>query len=782
MSKEASHIGEVPAADLSQEDVHAEKTFTTESEALHHVATKFGNDDEDGIAPRDDIQIVMDKIETLSIDDALAILRELLVEHEYDYNFPAVTRERITALLEGPIGVQKEVDWRLEVKTEAAINKFYSPYPEVRAITTPDDDVDMPCETIRAHFLGLVWAVIGQFTNTLFASRYPGISLSSGVLQMLVYPCGLALQLVLPDWGFTFRGTRVSLNPGPWTYKEQMLSTIIFNVGMGTAYCFYNLQTETIFYRDKWLTPGYGVMLLLSTQMMGLGFAGIMRRFVVYPIEAIWPTVLPTVALNRALLVPESRETIHGWRLTRYQWFFIAFGAMFLYFWLPGYLFTALSTFSWMTWIAPNNFKLNLITGSQSGLGFNPLPTFDWNIISQLANPLTNPLFSVVQQFAGALISACIILGLYFTNIGGSGYLPINSSSIYNNTGGSFEISKILYPDKAVVNETAYENYSPAFYSASNLMVYGAFFAFYPLTTVFIILDAWRPIWKALRLMGISAGKFFRKILANFGSFLRCLFTGKIREAGHHLAEMARSDESIYDGFDDPLAHLLRHYPEVPDWWFLSIALVSFIFAIIILTHWTELDTPVWTIFFVIGLNLLFLIPMSYLYAISGSTEGLNVVTELIVGYALPGHPEALMFVKAYGYNINGQTDNYVGDQKMGYYSKLPPRAMYRGQVISAFITALVCYATTNFVDTSIKGICTPHQEQKFTCLSSSVVYYSASVVWVSFLFHKRLLSILMLTKSLGCTWTGQNLQPDLPHHEVLLPSRIPAGARLVDC
>jgi len=36
----------------------------------------------------------------------------------------------------------------------------------------------------------------------------------------------------------------------------------------------------------------------------------------------------------------------------------------------------------------------------------------------------------------------------------------------------------------------------------------------------------------------------------------------------------------------------------------------------------------------------------------------LNVVTELIVGYALPGHPEALMFVKAFGYNINGQADS----------------------------------------------------------------------------------------------------------------------------
>ncbi|WP_422880005.1 OPT/YSL family transporter, partial [Pectobacterium brasiliense] len=55
--------------------------------------------------------------------------------------------------------------------------------------------------------------------------------------------------------------------------------------------------------------------------------------------------------------------------------------------------------------------------------------------------------------------------------------------------------------------------------------------------------------------------------------------------------------------------------------------------------------------FFVIGTNPLFLIPMSYLSAISGSTEGLNVITELVIGYALPGRPEAMMFVKAFGFN-----------------------------------------------------------------------------------------------------------------------------------
>lgn len=42
---------------------------------------------------------------------------------------------------------------------------------------------------------------------------------------------------------------------------------------------------------------------------------------------------------------------------------------MFIYFWFPNYLFEALTFFSWITWIAPNNHNLNILTGFQNGLG-----------------------------------------------------------------------------------------------------------------------------------------------------------------------------------------------------------------------------------------------------------------------------------------------------------------------------------------------------------------------------------------------------------------------------
>ena len=60
-----------------------------------------------------------------------------------------------------------EEQWELELKSETAINKFYSPYPEVRAVTDPEDDPNTPCETIRAHLLGYLWASVAQFVNSM---------------------------------------------------------------------------------------------------------------------------------------------------------------------------------------------------------------------------------------------------------------------------------------------------------------------------------------------------------------------------------------------------------------------------------------------------------------------------------------------------------------------------------------------------------------------------------------------------------------------------------------
>jgi hypothetical protein len=67
--------------------------------------------------------------------------------------------------------------------------------------------------------------------------------------------------------------------------------------------------------------------------------------------------------------------------------------------------------------------------------------------------------------------------------------------------------------------------------------------------------------------------------------------------------------------------------------------------------------------------------------AITNQQVGLNVITELIVGYALPGRPVAMMLFKTYGYITMAQALQFASDMKLGHYMKVRPRAMFWAQV-----------------------------------------------------------------------------------------------------
>jgi hypothetical protein len=45
---------------------------------------------------------------------------------------------------------------------------------EVKAVVAAVDDPGTPCETVRAYFLGVVFAAVGTALNTWFGSRQPG--------------------------------------------------------------------------------------------------------------------------------------------------------------------------------------------------------------------------------------------------------------------------------------------------------------------------------------------------------------------------------------------------------------------------------------------------------------------------------------------------------------------------------------------------------------------------------------------------------------------------------
>jgi len=233
--------------------------------------------------------------------------------------------------------------------------------------------------------------VVLSLVNQLFSIRQPPINIDSNVAQLLAYPMGKAWERFLPDvaipvWG---TGRTLRLNPGPFNKKEHMLIAIMANVAKSLPYTQYIVWTQVLpqyFDQPYARSFGYQILIGLATNFIGYGLAGLTRKFIVYPAYCLWPNSLVIIALNQALHnetnVPVAGPFRRFFSMSRYKFFMWAFGAMFIYFWFPNYLFVALSSFSWMTWIAPNNHNLEVLTGFNAGSGmFNPWPTFDWNVL-----------------------------------------------------------------------------------------------------------------------------------------------------------------------------------------------------------------------------------------------------------------------------------------------------------------------------------------------------------------------------------------------------------------
>ena len=450
-----------------------------------------------------------------------------------------------------------------------------------------------------------------------------------------------------------------------------------------------------LYYGLPFVNFGYQLMLTLFVQLMGMGFAGYLRRFSVYPVKALWPTILPIIAMNRALTRPEAKETISGWTISRYRFFYVCTISMAVYYWLPGYLFTALSTFNWMTWIAPENLSLAILTGSSLGLGlFNPVTTFDWNVATSSYAALAQPFFSTCTMWFGSLLGGGIILGIYYSNMNYTAFLPINSSSAFANDGKPYRVQNVVTNNK--LDEAKYQSYSPPFYSAGYILTVSANFAFYPVYFLYIMVNQWSTVSQA------------------YVNFYKGLRHGK----------------GNYEGAMDVHSRLMSQYPEVPDWWFLLILVGAIVVSIVFLTIY-PLDTPVWLVFLMIGINLLFAVPLSFLSATTGTNLGLGALIQVLTGYLLPGNPNAFLFAQTLGsWALAGYGDNYVQDQKMAHYVKIAPRAVFRSQIGTIIITCFVAVATQNFIMENVQGLCTPDQPSRFTCANDGAPLYASSLMW----------------------------------------------------
>ncbi|XP_029125425.1 oligopeptide transporter 7 [Cajanus cajan] len=549
-----------------------------------------------------------------------------------------------------------------------------SPVEQV-ALTVPvTDDPSLPSFTFRTWILGTLACALLSFLNQFFVYRREPLSVTAISAQIAVVPVGHLMAATVTERAF-LKGTRweFTLNPGKFNVKEHVLITIFASTGDATFFAVHFVCAVKVFYRME-LTVLAALLVVITTQVLGFGWAGVFRRYLVEPASMWWPQNLVQVSLFRALHEKEERPK-DG--LTRNQFFLIAFLCSFAYYVFPGYLFPMLTSISWICWVFPTSVIAQQIGSGLHGLGLGAIG-FDWSsICSYLGSPMASPWFATANVAAGFAIFMYVITPIaYWTNLYNARRFPIFSDDLFMSNGEKYNISAII-DSKFHLDMEAFERQGPLYLSTIFAMSYGIGFACLSAILVHVLLFHGREILRV-------------------------------------------SKSAIQENKIDIHTKIMReNYSQVPEWWFLCFLLFNITTTIFICEYFNnQLQLPWWGVVLACVVSISFTLPAGIIRATTNQTPSLNIITEYIIGYIYPGYPVANMLFKVYG-NVSMQ---FI----------ITLHALLPLQVVGTIISAVVHLLTAWWLMSTVPNICERDllpAGSPWICPGDHV-FYDISVTW----------------------------------------------------
>ncbi|ONK60611.1 uncharacterized protein A4U43_C08F20450 [Asparagus officinalis] len=423
--------------------------------------------------------------------------------------------------------------------------------------------------------------------------------------------------------------------------------------------------------------------------MMGYGWAGVFRKFLVDSPYMWWPSNLVQVSLFRALHDIEKRPK---GGLTRLQFFLIVLISSFSYYIVPNYFFQSITALSFICWIWTNSVTMQQIGSGLFGLGVGSFG-LDWSTVAGfLGSPLATPGFAIINIMFGFFMILYVITPIaYWTNTYEAKRFPIFSPGVFTGNGSVYDVNKVLNPKTFEFSQVGYDQVGQVNLSIFFVITYGLSFATLAATLSHVGLFHGRSIWRQTR-------------------------------------------ESFQNQIGDVHTRLMKkNYKDVPQWWFYAILISMLALAIATCEGFgNQLQLRYWGVILAGGLALLFTLPIGIITATTNQQPGLNVITELIIGYAYPGRPLANVSFKTYGYISMSQAIMFLQDFKLGHYMKIPPRSMFLVQLVGTIIASSTYFGTAWWLLHKIENICDPSklpEGSPWTC-PGDAVFYSASIIW----------------------------------------------------
>ncbi|PKS08975.1 hypothetical protein jhhlp_003588 [Lomentospora prolificans] len=628
-----------------------------------------------------------------------------------------------------------------------------SPHDAVRASVSPIDNTSLSINTPRMWTLSIIFSFLGSATNLFFSLRYPSVAITPVIALLLVHPLGYLWDYFLkrdtdpvdefvdgvrrgrvsnsPDDISHWRRTRwdrfrLWLAQGCWNEKEHTCVYVSSNVSFGFAFATDVIVEQHKFYGQE-VSIVYQLLLTISTQMLGYTFAGITRRFLVRPSGMIWPATLMSASMF-STLHKEDNKPANGWTISRWKLFLSIWLSAFLFYFLPGLLFPALSYFNVLTWFAPDNVVVANLFGVVSGLGMFPM-TFDWAQVTYIGSPLLVPFWAAVNVVGGLVIVMWIIAPLaYYSNIYFSSYMPILSASVFDNTGNVYDVTKILSSD-FLFDRESYSKYSRVFLPITYVLSYGVQFAGLAalLTHTFCwygkdMLMTWKS---ALREAKEGSKPEYQPV----SSSVDALSGGS--DNGTPCEGLSRSTTMTSDGMlgkEDVHNRLMKRYKDAPISWYL-LTFVSMAAIGIFIVEYYPIHLPWYGLLLALGICALFFIPNGIIMAVTNQHSSIYLICQLVCGTIFPGRPIANMVFVTYGYISSAQGIKFASDLKLGHYMKIPPRILFLVQIVATLVSSFTQIGVLNWMFVNVSGICTPEAINGFTCPLARV-HFNGSILW----------------------------------------------------
>ncbi|EKG16222.1 Oligopeptide transporter OPT superfamily [Macrophomina phaseolina MS6] len=372
-----------------------------------------------------------------------------------------------------------------------------------------------------------------------------------------------------------------------------------------------------------------------------------------------------------------------------------------MWYWLPDFLFPALGYFTIVCWIAPKNPVVNQIFGMKSGIGLFPL-TLDWSQIAYISSPLVAPPWAIFNVLASLVFWIYLVSpALYYSNTWFSGFLPIQSNSVFDNTASIYNVSKVIdRRDGFTFSEQKYAAYSPLY----------------------------MPITYALNMFGLS--------FATIPALLIWIYLEKAKEIGVAIRGFLKTEHHRGNhGSSNP----------VPSWWYIASGMLSLGLAMFACEYY-PVQLRWYGALFAFFVSCVFFVPLATVYATTNLKINIDIFCRIIAGYVFEGKVLANTWFFDLGYVSGVKGLQFAQDLKLGHYchvgnasteickpqltcAQIPARTLFFVQLIGLVVSTISQVGVVNWAIHHIPDICSTDAPNGFTCPFSRT-HFNTSIIW----------------------------------------------------